>query len=118
VDYPIAKSVLTEPQARLVGLLQQINFGRIEGLQVRGGMPVFEPPPRIVQKLKMGGDNAPRPEAALADFLLKRQTIDLLDVVAKLGDGEIRTIEVHHGLALMVEVERQPDFHDPGCADA
>jgi len=36
---------------------------------------------------------------------------------AKLGDGEIRTIEVHHGLALTVEVECQPDFHDRGCAD-
>ena len=118
MNHPIAKSILSEPQSRLVELLQRLNFGRIEALQVRGGMPVFEPPPRIVQKLKMGGDNAPRPEAALVDFLLKRQTIDLLDGVAKLGDGEIRTIEVHHGLALIVEVERQPDFDDRGCADA
>ena len=118
MNHPIAKSVLTEPQARLVELLQRINFGRVEALQVRGGMPVFEPPPRIVQRLKMGADNAPRPEARLADFLLKRQTVELLEVIAKLGEGEVSTIEIHHGLALMVELERQPDFDDRGCADA
>ena len=48
---PISKSLLPEPQSRLVEILQRLNFGRIERLLVRNGMPVFDPPPRIIQKL-------------------------------------------------------------------
>ena len=73
---PITSSSLSEAQRRLVHLLQKVNFGKIEGLQIRSGDPVFEPPPRIVQKLKMGGDNGPRAEAELPDFWLKRPTVE------------------------------------------
>ena len=106
MNQQITKSVLSEPQSRLVELLQRLNFGRIEGLQVRGGEPVFEPASRVVQKLKIGGDNAPRPEASLEDFWLKRQTIEMLEAIANLGDGEVLTIEVKHGLPFAMEVEQ------------
>jgi len=109
VNQPIAKSVLSEAQSRLVELLQRLNFGRIEGLQVREGVPVFEPPPRIVQKLKMGGDNAPRPEADLQDFRLNRPTIDMLRAIANLRDGVILSIDVKHGLAFVLEIEHRSD---------
>jgi hypothetical protein len=41
------KSSLTPARRRLVERLQQLNFGRIEGLLVRGGEPVFGPSTRI-----------------------------------------------------------------------
>jgi len=105
VNQPITKSVLSEPQSRLVELLQRINFGRVERLFVKTGMPVFEPPPRIIQKLKMGGDNAARPEADLQDFFLKRPTIEMLQAITDLGDGEVLSIEVKHGLPFAIEIE-------------
>ncbi|HRV31532.1 MAG TPA: hypothetical protein P5169_07450 [Kiritimatiellia bacterium] len=40
----ITKSSLTPPQARLVELMQRLNFGRIEDLHVRNGEPQFTPP--------------------------------------------------------------------------
>jgi hypothetical protein len=107
VNQPITKSVLSEPQSRLVEMLQRLNFGRIEALQVRGGVPVFVPPPRIVQKLKMGGDNAPRPEAELQDFLLKRPTIEMLQAIAELGEGVVLSIDVKHGLPFALEIEQR-----------
>lgn len=105
MNQPIAKAVLSEAQSRLVELLQRLNFGRIEKLQVREGVPVFDPPPRIIQKLKMGGDNAPRPEADLQDFWLKRQATELLQAIADVGEGEIIAIEVKNGLPFSMEIE-------------
>lgn len=105
MNHPATKAALSKPQSRLVELLQQINFGRIERLHVKGGVPVFDPPPLVIQKLKMGGDNGPRPEADLADFLLKRSTVELLETIAGVGNGEVRSIEIKNGLAFAVEVE-------------
>ena len=82
---------------------------------MRNGEPLFTPPPKVIQKLRMGSDNGPRSESSLPDFWLKRQMIELLETIAELGDGEIRSIDVQHGLPLMVEIERRPIF-DLGCA--
>ena len=68
----VTKRSLTAPRRRLVELMQQINFGRIEGLTLRGGEPVFDPAPRIVREVKFGGENGPRPERDSSDFLLNR----------------------------------------------
>lgn len=106
---PISKSTLSKAQSDLVGLLQRLNFGRIEGLIIRSGEPVFDPAPRVVQKLKMGGDNGPRPEAALQDFWLKRNTVEMLQAIASLGDGEVLAIEVKHGLPFSMEVEHRQE---------
>lgn len=102
---PIPKSVLSKSQSRLIELLQKLNFGRVEGLHVRNGEPVFDPAPRVVQKLKMGADNSPRPESALQDFLLKHQTIEMLQAIADLGEGQVLAIEVKNGLCFSLEIE-------------
>lgn len=107
MNQPITKSVLSEAQSRLVELLQRLNFGRVEGLHVRNGEPVFDPAPRVVQKLKMGADNAPRPEAVLRDFLLKHQTIEMFQAIADLGEGQVLAIEVKNGLPFSLELEHR-----------
>jgi hypothetical protein len=105
----ITKSSLTPATARLIELMQALNFGRVEALTIRGGQPVFDPPPRVVQKIKMGADNGPRPEIGYNDFLLKGGIVELLEIIARLKDGEIRTIEVRFGLPVSAEVEWGPD---------
>ena len=105
----ITKSSLTPALARLIELLQALNFGRVEALTIRGGQPVFDPPPHIVQKIKMGADNGPRPEIGYADFRLKDGIIELLEIIARLQDGEIRTIEVRCGLPISAEIDWGPD---------
>ena len=116
MNQPVSKSSLSKAQSDLVDLCQQHPFCRIEGLLVRGGVPFFTPPPRIIQKLRMGGDNSSRPESTLPDFWLKKQMVELLETLAALGDGEIRSIEVAHGLPLVVEIERPlPDGDAAGA---
>ncbi len=106
----ISKSCLSPAQARLLELLQGLNFGRVEALRVRAGEPFFDPPPRVIQTVKLGSDNGPRPELSYADFRLKHQIVEMLDIVSSLGEGEIRAIDVRHGLPYCMEIDRPPDY--------
>lgn len=99
------KSDLTHAEARLIEQGQDINFGRIESLTVRRGQPVMDPPPRVVRKLRIGGENGSRPEAGLRDFVLKREMVELIEVIREMGDGVVRSIEIRHGLPVSIEVE-------------
>jgi hypothetical protein len=103
----ITKSSLSSAQQHLVELLQQINYGRIERLLVRKGEPVFDPVPQVIQKVKMGGGNGPRPEIGLPDFVLRSQTVELLEQIAKIGDGEIAVIEVKAGLPWSIDLQHR-----------
>ena len=94
----LAKAALPKPWQRLVELMQTINFGRIEDLTVRGGNPVFDPPPRVVREVKIGGDNGPRPARDASNFLLKDQVVELFQHFDQLGDGTIEVLEIKHGL--------------------
>lgn len=106
MNTPICKSSLSIPEQRLIELFQELNFGRLEGLRIHRGQPVFEPSPRVVQTLKMGGSNGPREEAGLPDFWLKQPLVDLLATIREIADGEILVIDIKNGLPFTVEIER------------
>jgi hypothetical protein len=108
LNQQITKSSLTDPQRRLVEMLQNLNWGRIENLSVRGGAPIYEPAPRVIQTVKLGGQLGPRPEADLGDFWLKQPVIDLFQTIADLRDGKVLAIEVKHGLPFTVQIELAP----------
>src|SRR4051794_35318300 len=86
-------AALTEPRRQLVDLMQNTNFGRIEELLVRDGQPVLrDPAPRVIQEVKFGGDNAPRPEAGAGNFVLKAQVAELFDHFDRLQNGRIEVL--------------------------
>lgn len=95
---PISFHDLSQQQRALVQLMQRINFGALEHVPVRGGQPHLDPPLRVIREHKLGGENGPRPEAAMGNFVLKAEVIELLDEVKRFGDGVIDRIEVKHGL--------------------
>jgi hypothetical protein len=101
----ITKSSLSEPRRRLVEMMQGLNFGRIERLAVRRGEPVFDPAPRIIQDIKIGGENGPRPELAHDDFTLRSQVAELFEHLTRLGDGSVEIVEVKHGLPFRLVIE-------------
>jgi hypothetical protein len=92
------KSTLSPARQQLLRLFQELNFGRIENLDVRQGEPVLDPSPQVIREVKFGGENGPRPERHAHDFLLKGQVVELLDQLDRLQDGTIRLLEVKHGL--------------------
>jgi len=99
------KRTLSPPRKRLVELMQRINFGRIEGLGVRGGEPVFGPPARVIRTWKSGGDNAARPQLQSADFGLKREVVEFFGHLDRLGDGVVRCVDIRYGLPVQAEIE-------------
>lgn len=101
----MTKADLTPAEARLVELMQGINFGRIECLAVRAGTLVLDPPPRVVREVKFGGENGPRPETAKEDFVLKAKVREMFAQLEALGDGAVHCIEVKHGLPFKMTVE-------------
>lgn len=100
-----SKSNLTPAKQSLIGLMQRLNFGCIEGLIVRDGEPVLESKPRVVREVKFCGENGPRPEAAKQDFTLKKEVRDLFAQMETLGNGIVLSLEVKHGLPFKMNFE-------------
>lgn len=101
----VAKHSLTPTQVRLLSLMQEMNFGRIEGLAVVNGNPVFDPPPRIVRQVKFGSENGPRREKNMIDFNLKEQVVEFFSALSRLKNGTVESIEVKHGLPFLMNLE-------------
>jgi hypothetical protein len=107
VNYLPTKSSLTANRKRLVETMQELNFGRIEQLQIRAGEPVFSPAPRLVQDIKIGNANGgPRPELIREDFQLKTSVLELFEHLDRISTGTVEIVEVRCGLPFRVVVER------------
>jgi len=92
------KGGLSLSRRRLVELMQDVNFGRLEGVRVRDAEPVLDPQPGIVREIKFGGENGPRPERHADEFALKSQVVEMLEHFDRLRDCHIEFLEVKHGL--------------------
>ena len=100
------KSSLSAPRQKLLRTMQQLHFGKIEELAVKGGEPSFSPPPKITQEIKLGVDATERVAPGGGDFALKRHVTELFDHFNRLPDGSVVTIEVRHGLPARLIVAR------------
>jgi hypothetical protein len=85
--------------------MQGVNFGRIENLIIQDGEPIVDLPPRIFCEIKFGGENGPRPEITIDDFLLKAQVVELFNCFDRLRNGKIDLIELKHGLPFRMIME-------------
>jgi len=101
----VSKRDLSESRRRLLGLMQEISFGRIENLTVKDGEPNFDPPPQVVREIKFGGENGPRQEMSAENFDLKSQVIEFFAQLDRLGDGEVKSLEIKHGLPFRMILE-------------
>src|SRR4051812_34989572 len=92
------KGSLSSGRRRLVEVMQLLNFGRIEGLAIKGGEPMFDPAPRIIRDVKLGGANGPRLESGIADFVLKDSVVELFNHLTRIGDGTLESLEIKGGV--------------------
>ncbi len=102
----VTKSGLTEPKKQLVETMQRLNFGCIEDLAIRDGEPIFHPEVKIIQDIKLGGENGPRPELQHSDFELKSQVVELFARLKEIGNGSIQALEVKAGLPFRLILEQ------------
>lgn len=102
---PFRKATVSHSRQRLLEWMQDLNFGEFQGLVVKNGDPVLDPPPRIVVEHRFGAaENGPRPERQVDDFSLKMQVIELLRYFDQLANGTIDILQVKHGLPVRMFV--------------
>ena len=101
----LTKGSLSPQHVRLLETMQEINFGRIEQLEIRDGQPVFNPAPRVIRDIKLGGECGPRPELATSDFVL-RPVIELFNHFSQIGNGIVESITIKNGLPFKLVVEQ------------
>lgn len=101
-----SKASLSISRRHLLETMQRLNFGRIEGLRIHNGEPVFEPAPRMIRDIKIGGENGQRPELVIEDFALKSGVIELFDHLSRIGNGTLESLEIKHGMPFKLVVEQ------------
>lgn len=99
----VCKSSLSPARQQLLGLIQRINFGRVERLVIREGEPVLDPMPVITAEIKFAGENGARLEAGFGDFALKRHHLELFALLDAIGTGELPVLTIRHGLPFSAE---------------
>jgi hypothetical protein len=79
----------------------------VQALIVRGGEPVFDPPPIVVRTVKLGAPaavNTPKPGSQR----LTPAAADLIERIRRLGDGIVHRIQVVDGQPVLAELEERP----------
>ena len=102
----MTRSALKPAQRQTVEIIEALGFGVIERLFVRGGLPYFDPEPRIVQEIKLGSEPGRQSDLGDAALTLKKEFESLFDQLHRLRDCVV-DIEVRHGLPFKLVLERR-----------
>jgi len=102
----MTKSSLNPAQRQTVEIIEALGFGVIERLWIRGGLPHYEPEPRLIQTVKLDSELAGKPGDSQADHTLSKEFEVLFHQLSRLQDGVVG-IEVRHGLPFRLVLERR-----------
>jgi hypothetical protein len=89
-----------------VEIIEALGFGLIESLLIRGGLPCYEPEPRIVQTIKLDSEFERQPSHSHADLTLRKEFESLFEQLIRLRDG-IVDIEVRHSVPFRLVLVRR-----------
>jgi len=98
------KSTVSPARRQLIELMQDVHYGSIEGLRIRAGEPVVDPPPAAVRDLMLGKFERVHPARELSDFQLRDALVDLFDLFDRERDVDIDRLTIQAGLPLRVRV--------------
>lgn len=101
---PVTIHDLLPSEVAFVAAMQRLAFGRFEYIQIRGGELVLNPGPVTVRDVKFGSPvTTGKPSAATSE--LRQQIAEFFAYVREVNAGEIRQLEVRHGLPFSMEIE-------------
>ena len=105
--YPPAVRFSSLPQdwQNFIRMMQFLNFGRLENLNVVDGMPQNDMSLVSVAEFRYAGDNCPSPEYELEDFVLRNEVVQFIEDLRALDMMTIKVVYVKHGLPFRMEVE-------------
>jgi hypothetical protein len=82
-----------------------LNFGLLQNVGVHDADPVFDLNHIVLVDEKLDVNDAPRPEAELADFELAAELCRLMNRLDEIGNGVIERLEVRGGIPRRVVFE-------------
>ncbi|MFH2000500.1 MAG: hypothetical protein ABIK28_12515, partial [Planctomycetota bacterium] len=94
------KSSLSPERKKLLELMQEINNGRIEGIQVRDSEPLFDPPPTTYKLFIFDKPNIPNASIKKQDYMLKRRVVELFDLFDEMKSFYIKELTISDGLPI------------------
>ena len=103
---PIHTQDLSSSERHFVDAMNSLGFGRFESLRIECGELILSPWPTTVRTVKFGLDPATL-RSAPNEFTLKAQAAEFFEYVRGVDTGEIRCLEVRHGLPFGMEIERR-----------
>jgi hypothetical protein len=89
----------------LVSTLNELQFGRLEFVRIADGEVVLDPRPTTIRAVKFGSEEPAKFHPPSDEFQLKRSVIKLIEFIRSISAGEIRSLEVRHGMPWAIEVE-------------
>jgi hypothetical protein len=95
---------LRPAERRLVTVMRQLGYGRIECIRIDGGQLVLDPWPTVVRSIKFGSATPNQPDDKPDECALKKQIAEFLAQVRCVDDGVIRILEVRGGLPFSMEI--------------
>lgn len=102
---PASTRDLLPSEYRFVIAMQQIGFGSFESVRIENGELVLDPWPTTIRGVKFGSEDRSAFLTPAAEFQLKRQVVEFLEYVRAVDAGEIRILEIRHGVPFLMEVE-------------
>jgi hypothetical protein len=103
---PVTTQDMLPSEATFLAAMQRLGFGRFEYLQIRGGELVLDPWPATVRDVKFAAPaSTGKPAEPNSD--LRPQVAEFFTYVRDVDAGEIRELEVRHGLPFSMEIELQ-----------
>lgn len=96
---------------KLFALMQQIDFGRLEHLDLQNGFAVSTAQSRKVSSRKLGKESAPHRNSRIdGNFILTDKHISFLENIKTAGSGHIVVIQIQNGLPVSMELAEGIDI--------
>jgi len=89
---------LSPARQSLIRILQEVNFGELQGIQVRDSDPIFDATSVVILDAKLDKEEVPRQELDLNDFALCTEVLRLMSRLDELKNGTIQRLEVRAGI--------------------
>jgi hypothetical protein len=93
---------LSPEQSSLLEIMRVHQFGRIENMSIRAGQPVLDHL-KVVRVACLGGKSGGTKLPSTDDFELKRAVCNLINELARLGDGTVVRLDFKRGLPCRLE---------------
>jgi hypothetical protein len=102
---PASTQDLLHSERTFVAAMTGLGFGRFEFLRIDRGELVLDPWPTMVRDVKFGCPDPVAGRTVPTSFQLKPQVAEFFEYARDVDAGEIRELQVRHGLPFSMEVE-------------